>query len=177
MERNKFITVAVAGNPNTGKTTLINAIAGTNLHVGNWPGVTVEKKEATVEYRGYKIHFVDLPGTYSLTNDTAEEKIAVDFLIKEKPDVVLNVVDSTNLERNLYLTIQLLELERPIVLALNMWDDAQKKGIKIDIKKLENLLCLKAVPTVGTKGTGIKEILDSIVTVYEKKEKSRCVLH
>ena len=177
MEQNKLITVAVAGNPNTGKTTLINAIAGTNLHVGNWPGVTVEKKEATVKYRGYTIHFVDLPGTYSLTNDTAEEKIAVDFLIKEKPDVVLNVVDSTNLERNLYLTIQLLELERPVVLALNMWDDAQKKGIEIDIKKLEKLLCLKAVPTVGTKGSGIEEVLKSIIEVYEKKEKKKCVLH
>jgi ferrous iron transport protein B len=174
---NKVITVAVAGNPNTGKTTLINAIAGTNLHVGNWPGVTVEKKEATVEFNGYTIHFVDLPGTYSLTNDTAEEKIAVEFLIKEKPDVVLNVVDSTNLERNLYLTIQLIELGRPIVMALNMWDDAQKKGIQIDVKKLEKLLCLKAIPTIAAKGEGIKEILTAIIEVYQKKEKTKCVLH
>ena len=173
----KVITVAVAGNPNTGKTTLINAIAGTNLQVGNWPGVTVEKKEATVEYNGYTIHFVDLPGTYSLTNDTAEEKIAVEFLIKEKPDVVLNVVDSTNLERNLYLTIQLLELERPLIIALNMWDDAQKKGIIIDTKKLEKLLCSKVVPTVAPKGQGIKEILDSIIEIYQKQKKTRCVLH
>ena len=173
----KVITVAVAGNPNTGKTTLINAIAGTNLQVGNWPGVTVEKKEATVEYNGYTIHFVDLPGTYSLTNDTAEEKIAVEFLIKEKPDVVLNVVDSTNLERNLYLTIQLLELERPLIIALNMWDDAQKKGIIIDTKKLERLLCSKVVPTVAPKGQGIKEILDSIIEIYQKQKKTKCVLH
>ena len=174
---NKVITVAVAGNPNTGKTTLINAIAGTNLHVGNWPGVTVERKEATIEYSGYKIHFVDLPGTYSLTNDTAEEKIAVDFLVKEKPDIVLNVVDSTNLERNLYLTVQLLELGRPLVIALNMWDDAQKKGIQIDVKKLEKLLCSKAIPTVASKGEGVKEILDSIIEIYQKEEKSRCVFH
>ncbi len=173
----KVITVAVAGNPNTGKTTLINAIAGTNLQVGNWPGVTVEKKEATIEYKGYKIHLVDLPGTYSLTNDTAEEKIAVEFLIKEKPDVVLNVVDATNLERNLYLTIQLLELERPLVIALNMWDDAQKKGIIIDTKKLEKLLCSKVIPTVASKGQGVKEILDAIVEIYEKKEKPKCVIH
>ncbi len=173
----KVITVAVAGNPNTGKTTLINAIAGTNLQVGNWPGVTVEKKEATIEYNGYTIHFVDLPGTYSLTNDTAEEKIAVEFLIKEKPDVVLNVVDSTNLERNLYLTIQLLELERPLIIALNMWDDAQKKGIIIDTKKLERLLCSKVVPTVAPKGQGIKEILDSIIEIYQKQKKTKCVLH
>jgi len=174
---NKIITVAVAGNPNTGKTTLINAIAGTNLHVGNWPGVTVEKKEATIEYKGYTIHFVDLPGTYSLANDTAEEKIAVEFLIKEKPDVVLNVVDSTNLERNLYLTIQLLELGRPLVIALNMWDDAIKKGIQIDVKKLEKLLCSRVIPTAAAKGEGVKEILDAIIEVYEKKEKPQCVFH
>ncbi len=173
----KVITVAVAGNPNTGKTTLINAIAGTNLHVGNWPGVTVEKKEATIEYRGYTIHLVDLPGTYSLTNDTAEEKIAVDFLVKEKPDVVLNVVDSTNLERNLYLTIQLLELGRPLVIALNMWDDAQKKGIQIDVKRLERLLCSKVVPTIAAKGVGVDKLLDSIIQIFESREKSRCILH
>ena len=173
----KIITVAVAGNPNTGKTTLINAIAGTNLQVGNWPGVTVEKKEATIEYKGYTIHFVDLPGTYSLTNDTAEEKVAVEFLIKEKPDVVLNVVDSTNLERNLYLTVQLLELGRPLIIALNMWDDAQKKGIIIDTKKLEQLLCSKVIPTVAPKKQGIQEILESIIEIYEKKEKPKCILH
>ncbi len=173
----KKIVVAVAGNPNTGKTTLINAIAGTNLHVGNWPGVTVEKKEATIEYKGYTIHLVDLPGTYSLTNDTAEEKIAVEFLIKEKPDVVLNVVDATNLERNLYLTIQLIELGRPLVIALNMWDDAEKKGIIIDVEKLQKLLCAKAIPTIASKGKGVKEILDAIIETYEKKEKPKCILH
>ncbi len=174
---NKVIKVAVAGNPNTGKTTLINAIAGTNLHVGNWPGVTIEKKEAKFRYKGYEIHLVDLPGTYSLSNDTAEEKIAVDFLIKEKPDVVIDVVDSTNLERNLYLTVQLLELELPVVIALNMWDEAKAKGIEIDYEKLEELLCLKAVPTSAVKGEGINQLLDAVIEVFNRKEKPVCVLH
>ncbi len=174
---NKVIKVAVAGNPNTGKTTLINAIAGTNLHVGNWPGVTIEKKEAEFEYKGYKIHLIDLPGTYSLSNDTAEEKVAVEFLIKERPDVVIDVVDSTNLERNLYLTIQLLELELPLVIALNMWDEAISKGIEIDYKKLEKLLCSKVIPTVAAKGEGVQEILDAVIQTYENKEKPKCILH
>ncbi|NPA12469.1 MAG: ferrous iron transport protein B [Aquificae bacterium] len=174
----KIIKVAVAGNPNTGKTTLINALAGTNLHVGNWPGVTIEKKEAFIEYKGYKIHLIDLPGTYSLSNNTAEEKVAVEFLLKEKPDVVINVVDATNLERNLYLTIQLLELELPLVIALNMWDEAKAKGIEIDYKKLEQLLCVKVVPTSATKGEGIQELLDAVIQTYEEKNKrKKCPLH
>src|SRR6266498_1622658 len=106
----KTVTVAVAGNPNSGKSTLINAIAGTRLHVGNWPGVTVEKKEAQFEFNGRKIRLIDLPGTYSLSPYTQEEIIARDYLVQERPDLIVNVVDSTNLERNLYLTVQLLEL-------------------------------------------------------------------
>lgn len=173
----KVIKVAVAGNPNTGKTTLINAIAGTNLHVGNWPGVTIEKKEAKFRYKDYEIHLIDLPGTYSLSNNSEEEKIAVDFLIKEKPDVVIDVVDSTNLERNLYLTVQLLELELPVVIALNMWDEAVAKGIEIDYKKLEKLLCVRAVPTSAVKGEGINQLLDAVIEIFNRKEKPVCVLH
>ncbi|WP_457640987.1 ferrous iron transport protein B [Persephonella sp.] len=173
----KVIKVAVAGNPNTGKTTLINALAGTNLHVGNWPGVTVEKKEAFIEYEGYKIHLVDLPGTYSLSNDVAEEKIAIDFLVKEKPDLVIDVVDATNLERNLYLTIQLLELDIPLIIALNMWDEAEEKGISIDYKKLEKLLCCKVIPTTAVKGEGIEKLLKAVVEIYKEKEKFHCTLH
>ena len=173
----KVIKVAVAGNPNTGKTTLINAIAGTNLHVGNWPGVTIEKKEAKFRYKDYEIHLIDLPGTYSLSNNSEEEKIAVDFLIKEKPDVVIDVVDSTNLERNLYLTVQLLELELPVVIALNMWDEAAAKGIEIDYKKLEKLLCVRAVPTSAVKGEGINQLLDAVIEIFNRKEKPVCVLH
>lgn len=155
----KEIKVAVAGNPNSGKSTLINAIAGTNLQVGNWPGVTVEKKTATIKFDDLTINLVDLPGTYSLSPYTQEEIIARDFLVKEKPDLIIDVVDSTNFERNLYLTIQLLELDIPVVIALNIYDEAKKKGYEIDIEKLEQLLGVKAIPTVATKKEGIKELL------------------
>ena len=136
----RVVTVAVAGNPNAGKSTLINAIAGSRLHVGNWPGVTVEKKEAQFEFEGRTIRLVDLPGTYSLSPYTQEEIIARDYLIHEKPDLVINVVDATNLERNLYLTMQLLELGLPVVMALNIFDEAEAKGYKIDVKGIEKML-------------------------------------
>ena len=158
----KEIKVAVAGNPNSGKSTLINAIAGTHLQVGNWPGVTVEKKTATFKFDELTINLVDLPGTYSLSPYTQEEVIARDFLVKEKPDLIIDVVDSTNLERNLYLAIQLLEIGIPVVLALNIYDEAKKKGYEIDIEKLEQLLGVKAIPTVATKKEGINELLQVI---------------
>ncbi len=170
----KTVTVAVVGNPNVGKTALLNEIAGTKLKVGNWPGVTVEKKEATVRFKDYIINFVDLPGIYSLKNQTAEEKITIDFLLKEKPDLILNVIDSTNLRRNLYLTVQLLELEIPMVIALNIWDEAIEKGIIIDIKKLEKLLCSPVVPTSAKTKEGITELLDKIVESYENKRFVQC---
>ncbi|GAB6184389.1 ferrous iron transport protein B [Thermodesulfovibrio hydrogeniphilus] len=164
------ITVAVAGNPNSGKSTLINAIAGTSLQVGNWPGVTVEKKTAKFGFEDISINLFDLPGTYSLSPYTQEEVIARDFLVKEKPDLIINVVDATNLERNLYLTIQIMELGIPIVMALNIYDEAKKKGIEIDIEKLENLLGIKIVPTVATKKEGIKELLNAVKIVSLLKE-------
>ena len=126
----RAITVAVAGNPNAGKSTLINAIAGSRLHVGNWPGVTVEKKEAQFEFEGHNIRLVDLPGTYSLSPYTQEEIIARDYLVNERPIWSINVVDATNLERNLYLTVQLLELGSPVVMALNIFDEAEAKGYR-----------------------------------------------
>lgn len=156
------ITVAVAGNPNSGKSTLINAIAGTSLQVGNWPGVTVEKKTAILKIDDLTIQLVDLPGTYSLSPYTQEEVIARDFLVKEKPDLIIDVVDSTNLERNLYLTVQLLELGIPVIVALNIFDEAKKKGYIFDIEKLETLLGIKVIPTVATKKEGVKEILNFI---------------
>lgn len=164
----KTVTVAVAGNPNSGKSTLINAIAGTNLQVGNWPGVTVEKKTATLKLDDLQINLVDLPGTYSLSPYTQEEVIARDFLVKEKPDIIIDVVDSTNLERNLYLTVQLLELGIPVVMALNMYDEAKKKGFEFDLEKLEQLLGIKVVPTVATKKEGIKELLKTIGEIAEQ---------
>ena len=165
--RKKAIIVAVAGNPNSGKSTLINAIAGTRLQVGNWPGVTVEKKTAVFEYEGRKIKLVDLPGTYSLSPYTQEEIIARDYLVHEKPDVIIDVVDATNLERNLYLTIQLLELGIPVVIALNIYDEAMKKGYKIDIKAMEKMLGVRVIPTIATKKSGLKELLKAITEIVD----------
>ena len=158
----RVITVAVAGNPNAGKSTLINAIAGSRLHVGNWPGVTVEKKEASFDYRGVRIRLVDLPGTYSLSPYTQEEIIARDYLVHERPDLILNVVDSTNLERNLYLTVQILELGIPVVLALNIFDEAQAKGYSIDVRGVEEMLGVVAVPTSAIKKSGLDELLQAV---------------
>ncbi|MHC1699041.1 MAG: ferrous iron transport protein B [Geobacteraceae bacterium] len=155
----RVITVAVAGNPNSGKSTLINAIAGTRLQVGNWAGVTVEKKEAIFEFQGRKIRLVDLPGTYSLSPYTQEEIIARDYLVNERPDLIINVVDATNLERNLYLTVQLLELGIPVVMALNIYDEAESKGYKIDVKGIEKMLGITVIPTSAVKKTGLDALL------------------
>ncbi|HKK01210.1 MAG TPA: ferrous iron transport protein B [Desulfuromonadales bacterium] len=157
----RTVTVAVAGNPNAGKSTLINAIAGSRLHVGNWPGVTVEKKEAVFSFEGQTIRLVDLPGTYSLSPYTQEEIIARDYLVRERPDLVINVVDATNLERNLYLTVQILELGLPVVMALNIYDEAQAKGYKIDVAGIERMLGVVVVPTTATKNRGTKELLEA----------------
>ncbi|RUM30637.1 MAG: ferrous iron transport protein B, partial [Aquifex sp.] len=165
----KRITVAVAGNPNVGKTTILNALAGTSLKVGNWPGVTVEKKEATVRYKDYEIHFVDLPGIYTLEPISEDEKIAVEFLEKGNVDVILNILDSTNLERSLYLTVQLFEFEKPTLLVLNLYDEAQKLGIEIDENAFYDLIGVKAIKTIGKKGTSVEKILPLIVEAYEKE--------
>src|SRR3989338_7810767 len=125
-KQNKTIIVALAGNPNSGKTSLFNAFAGTHLKVGNWPGATIEKYEGQIEYKGYKIKLVDLPGTYSISAYSPEEIITRDFIAEKKADVILNVVDGTNLERNLYLSAQLLELDPKMVIALNMHDEVIK---------------------------------------------------
>lgn len=167
------LTVAVAGNPNAGKSTLINALAGSRLHVGNWPGVTVEKKEAQLEVGGRKIKLVDLPGTYSLSPYSQEEIIARDFLVTEKPDVVVNVVDATNLERNLYLTVQLLELGIPVVLALNIYDEAEAKGFRIDVAGMAERLGAAVVPTVATKNRGIRELLAAVLAAASDPEGRR----
>src|SRR5512133_4263541 len=148
------ITVAVAGNPNSGKSTLINAIAGSRLHVGNWPGVTVEKKEAVFGRGGRTVRLVDLPGTYSLSPYSQEEIVARDYLAHERPDVVVNVVDATNLERNLYLTVQLLELGFPVVMALNIHDEAVAKGFVIDARAIEQRLGIRVVATSATRQQG-----------------------
>lgn len=161
------IVIAVAGNPNTGKSTLINSIAGSRLSVGNWPGVTVEKKSANFEFRKRRIMLVDLPGIYSLSPYTQEEIIARDFLVTQKPDVIINVVDATNLERNLYLTLQLLELGIPLVMALNMYDEANEKGFLIDTDKIASILSCKVVSTVASRGDGLDELMEVSITAAE----------
>ncbi len=163
----RVITVAVAGNPNSGKSTLINALAGTRLQVGNWPGVTVEKKEASLEHAGRPIRLVDLPGTYSLSPFSQEEIVTRDYLAHERPDVVVNVVDATNLERNLYLTVQLLELGIPVVMALNMHDEADAKGFRIDARAIEDRLGIRVVPTSATKRRGLAELLEATVAAAD----------
>jgi len=156
-------TVALCGNPNVGKTTVFNQITGARQHVGNWPGVTVEKKVGRKRYKGVDLEIVDLPGTYSLTAYSLDEVIARDYVIEEEPDVVVQVVDATNLERNLYLTTQLMELGSKVVIALNMSDLAEQRGDVIDIKKLEEFFEIPVVRTVGSKGTGIKDLLAAII--------------
>ena len=158
-------TVALAGNPNAGKTTLFNELTGSRQHVGNYPGVTVEKKEGTYVRDGFRLHIVDLPGTYSLTAYSLEEVVARDFLVNQKPEVVINIVDASNLERNLYLAIQFLEMGIPICIALNMIDVAKKRGIKVNAEKLSSLLGIPVVPTVARTGRGKKELMASAARI------------
>ena len=158
------LTIALAGNPNAGKTTIFNALTGLHQHTGNWPGKTVEKKEGEFEQAGLTINIVDLPGTYSLTAYSPEEIIARDFIIQEHPDAVINVVDATNLERNLYLTLQIMELDVPVVVALNMTDDLTKAGAKIDTGLLSDLLGgVPIVSTAANQGKGISELISRAV--------------
>ncbi len=162
--RKKEILVALAGNPNTGKTTVFNQLTGSRQHTGNWPGVTVEKKEGEFSLHGTKVKVVDLPGTYGLTAYSIDEKIARDFVVKEKPNVVVAIVDASNLERNLYLVTQLLELEVNLVICLNMMDMAQRGGWEIDIRTLSDVMNSPVVPTVANKGEGIEELKKAILS-------------
>ncbi len=163
------ITVALAGNPNCGKTSVFNQLTGLHQDIGNYPGVTVERKTGTVSFLGYEIEITDLPGTYSLSAYSEDELVARNFILNGRPDVVLNVVDASSLERNLYLTVQLLELEAPLVLAMNMSDVVQHKGLTIDYQKLSQEFGVPVVPTVGHKGHGIAELLQCVVDTYEGK--------
>ena len=151
---------ALAGNPNCGKTTLFNELTGSNQYVGNWPGVTVEKKEGGLKSHGQDVTVVDLPGIYSLSPYSAEEMVTRNFVIQENPDVIVDVVDATNIERNLYLTLQLAELGRPMVIALNMMDMLKSRGMEIDVQKLEHRLGIPVVPVAASRGRGIKELVE-----------------
>ncbi len=164
-------SVALVGNPNCGKTTAFNALTGSKAYVGNWPGVTVEKKEGKL--RGVKedITLVDLPGIYSLSPYTPEEVVARNYIIKEQPDLIINIIDASNIERNLYLTHQLVELGRPTIIALNMMDIVEKRGEKINIKRLEELFGVKVVPISATKNQGLDELINLALEVGTKKVK------
>ncbi len=165
----KEITVALAGNPNSGKTTVFNNLTGARQHVGNWPGVTVEKKEGGCSHQGYDIKVVDLPGVYSLTAYSIDEVIARNFIIDEKPDVVVDIVDASNLERNLYLTVQLLEMGAKLIVALNMMDQADSRNHQIDVKQLSKLLGAPVVPMMANRNRGTEELLKEIVNLAENK--------
>ncbi len=164
----KALRVALVGNPNAGKSTIFNALTGSHQHVGNWPGKTVEKKEGKFKYGDYEIEVVDLPGTYSLTAYSPEEVIARDYILNEKPDLVVVVVDAANLERNLYLTVQVLELGVPVIVALNMSDVADGRGLKIDQTMLSQGLKSPVVRTAASKGEGLEVLKKSIIAFAEK---------
>lgn len=164
----KRLTVCLAGNANVGKSAIFNQLTGLNQTIGNWPGKTVERAEGTLHFKGYTIRVVDLPGTYSLSAYSMEEVVSRDYIAVERPDVVVNVVDASALERNLYLTIQLLELNAPLVIALNQIDFAAKKGITVDAQRLSEMLGVPVVPTIATSGIGMQELLSNVIEVTEK---------
>ncbi|MEI6877258.1 MAG: ferrous iron transporter B, partial [Spirochaetota bacterium] len=166
------LTVALAGNPNAGKTSLFNALTGAHHKVGNYPGVTVEKREGNIRRGEREYRFVDLPGIYSLTAYSIDEVVARDFLIDERPDLIIDVLDSANLERNLYLCLQFQELGIPVIGALNMSDEAEAKGIRIDAEALSEILGIPFARTVGTRGSGIEPLLDLVDAVAEGRSVS-----
>ena len=155
----KQLTVAFIGNPNCGKTTLFNAYTGANLKVANWPGVTVERVEGVMKDHGVEMRLVDLPGTYSLTSYTMEEQVSRNFILSDEVDVIVDVVDASALERSLYLTLQLLELGKPVVVALNMMDIVEKRGMEIDLHRLPEMLGTPVIPVSARRRTGLEVLI------------------
>jgi len=176
MERIK-IRVALVGNPNVGKSTVFNQLTGLNQHTGNWPGKTVEKKIGYVNKDKYILEITDLPGIYSLTANSLEEVISREFIIKEKPDIVILIVDASALERNLYLLSQLRELTPNIIIGLNMIDILKMKKYKLDIKKLEERLKIPIIPTIASKGIGLDELVNKVIEVYEEDNLNPIGIH
>lgn len=169
-EKGRIINVALVGNPNSGKTTLFNYASGSHERVGNYGGVTVDAKEATIKQNGYILKLVDLPGTYSISEYTPEELYVRRHITEKNPDVVINIVDSSNLERNLFLTTQLIDMDIKVVMALNMYDELGDKNFKLDFKALGKMIGIPIIPTVAVKGDGIKELFDKVIEVYEDKD-------
>lgn len=174
----KELTIALAGNPNSGKTTIFNNLTGAHQHVGNWPGVTVEKKEGSCNYQGYHIKVVDLPGVYSLTAYSPDEVIARNFIVEGKPDIVVDIVDASNLERNLYLAVQILEMEVPLIIALNMMDMAESRKYQINVNALAQEIGVPVVPMVANRNRGTDDLLKEVVNVFEgRTSKKKFRLH
>lgn len=169
--------IAFVGNPNSGKTSIFNAISGRQEHVGNYSGVTVDAKKASIHFQGYEIELTDLPGTYSLSPNSPDELFVRDHLLKNHPDVVVNVVDSSNLERNLYLTTQLIDMDVPVVLALNMYDELEKKGDVLNIEQFSKITGIPAVTTIGSKRKGCGRLLHKVIEVAENKEPDQRHIH
>ena len=177
LRRDKIINIALIGNPNCGKTSLFNRVSGAHEHVGNYAGVTVGAKEGTLKYKGYRMNIVDLPGTYSLSAYSPEELYVMRYLREETPDVIINVVVSSNLERNLYLTTELIDMNLPMVVDLNMYDELQKSNAKLDYKSLGKMLGVPFVPTIASTGWGIDKLLDTVIEIYEMKNPDTRHIH
>lgn len=177
VRHDKIINVALLGNPNCGKTSIFNIVSGANEHVGNYAGVTVDAKSGHINYKGYRINIVDLPGTYSLSAYSPEEQYVVRYLRDETPDVMVNVIVASNLERNLYMTTELIDMNRPMVIALNMYDELEKSGATLHYKELGGMLGVPIVPTVASMGKGIHELLDTVISVYEMKNPDTRHIH
>lgn len=166
----RTIDVALVGNPNCGKTTLFNRVSRSREHTGNYAGVTVDSKQTVFPFRGYTIRLTDLPGTYSLSDYSSEERYVREHILREKPDVVINVVDANNLERNLYLSSQLIDMDVTVVLALNMYDDLQARKDQLDLDLLSKLLGIRVVPTIGTRGKGVNRLFNHVIRVFEGRD-------
>ncbi|MEN3036541.1 MAG: FeoB small GTPase domain-containing protein [Candidatus Methanosuratincola petrocarbonis] len=165
-----MIRAALIGNPNVGKTEIFNRLTRRSQRVGNFPGVTVEKTSGRLMHKGKEIEVMDLPGIYSLTASSVDEIVARDYIIEERPDVIVDVVDGINLERNLYLTLLLLEMDANLVIALNRWDMVNSRGLKINVERLSKIIGCPVVPTVAVTGDGLEDLKDSIVDVAEQKK-------
>lgn len=175
--KDKIINVVLLGNPNCGKTSLFNYLSGHNEHVGNYAGVTIDAKAAKFKYKDYKFNIVDLPGTYSLSAYSPEEKYVMNYLREATPDIIVNVVVASNLERNLYLTTELIDMNRSMVIDLNMYDELEKSGVKFDYRQLGKMLGVPVVPTVAATGQGVNNLLDTIIDVFEMRCKDTRHIH
>ena len=164
-----IVNIGFIGNPNCGKTTLFNAYTGAHLKVANWPGVTVEKKEGSMQYHGHEFKLVDLPGIYSLTSYTMEEKVSREFILSDDADIIIDIADASSLERNLYLTLQLIELGKPVVLALNMMDIVEERGMEIDMHRLPEMLGIPVVPVSARKKRGLDVLCMQLPIIIMRK--------